>query len=127
MWKNTLCVWEFTRINNSPMISRLCTAAIINSEQDDDKSLTKEKAHALVMKLTNEERDNLAWCLNHYESEETKAEYRGSVPSKAIKFWTVCMKSLSNTFKIYFFLILILKPKLDFNIFHQILIYLLDA
>jgi len=35
------------------------------------------------MKLTNEERDNLAWCLNHYESEETKAEYRGLVPSKS--------------------------------------------
>ncbi|KAL4132567.1 hypothetical protein QTP88_009692 [Uroleucon formosanum] len=79
MWKNTLCAWEFTRIKNAPMISRLCTAAITNSEQDDDKSLTKEKAHALVMKLTNEERDNLAWCLNHYESEETKAEYRGQL------------------------------------------------
>jgi len=101
------------------MTSRLCTAAITNSEQDDDKSLTKEKARTLVMKLTNEERDNLVWCLNHYESEETKAEYRGSVPSKATKFWIVCMKSLSNTFKIYSFLFPLLKLRLDLNIFHQ--------
>jgi len=113
MWKNALCVWEFSRTKNLTMTSRLCTAAISNSDQDDDKSLTKEKAQTLVMNLTNEERDNLAWCLNHYESEETKAEYRGSVPSKAIMLWAVCMKSLSNTFKIHFFLIPILKLKLN--------------
>lgn len=106
MWKNTIYVWEFSQIKNIPMISRLCTAAITNSEEDGDKSLSKEKARTLVMKLTNEERDNLAWCLNHYESEETKAEYRGSVPSKAIMFWTVCMKSLFNTFNIYSFFFL---------------------
>lgn len=79
IWKNTICIWELSRLRNVTMISRLCTAAATNSKQDDDKSLTKEKAQTLVMKLTNEERDNLAWCLNHYESEETKAEYRGSV------------------------------------------------
>jgi len=113
MWKNALSVWEFSHTKNVTMISRLCTAANTNSEQNDDKSLTKEKAHTLVMNLTNEERDNLAWCLNHYESEETKAEYRGSVPSKAIMIWTFCMKYLSNTFKIHSFLIPILKLKLD--------------
>jgi len=84
MWKNTIHVWELSRIKNIPMISQLCTAAITNSEQDDDKSLTKEKAHTLIMNLTNKERDNLAWCLNHYESEATKAEYQGSVPTKPI-------------------------------------------
>ncbi|XP_060840078.1 uncharacterized protein LOC132921216 isoform X2 [Rhopalosiphum padi] len=80
VWKNTVCIWELSRKRNVSMISRLCTAAVTSSEQqDDDKSLTKEKAHALVINLTNEERDNLAWCLNHYESEETKAEYRGQL------------------------------------------------
>lgn len=93
VWKNTVCIWELSRKRNVSMISRLCTAAVTSSEQqDDDKSLTKEKAHALVINLTNEERDNLAWCLNHYESEETKAEYRGSVP---IMFWTVYMSFYS--------------------------------
>ncbi|XP_050521660.1 transmembrane protein 65 isoform X2 [Daktulosphaira vitifoliae] len=31
------------------------------------------------MNLTIEERENLAWCLNHLESEETKAEYKGQL------------------------------------------------
>lgn len=80
MWKNTVCVWELSRIKGIPMSSRLCTIAPISSEQREDKLFTKEKARTLVMNLTSEERDNLAWCLNHLESEEIKAEYRGSVP-----------------------------------------------
>lgn len=76
MLKKTLCVWELSRIKCVPTVSRLCTS----SEQEDIKSLTKDKARTLVMSLTNEERDNLAWSLNHLESEETKAEYRGLVP-----------------------------------------------
>lgn len=80
MWKSTVCVWELNQMKCIPVVSRLCTAATSSSEQGSDKSLTKEKARTLVMNLTTEERDNLAWSLNHLESEETKAEYRGSVP-----------------------------------------------
>lgn len=76
MLKKTLCAWELSRIKYVPIVSRLCTS----SEQEDIKLLSKEKARTLVMSLTNEERDNLAWSLNHLESEETKAEYRGLVP-----------------------------------------------
>lgn len=89
IWKNTICVWELSRIKKN-MISGLCTAATTSTEQEDNK-LTKEKARALIMNLTNEERDNLAWCINHHESEETKAEYRGSVPIKDIIFGTNIM------------------------------------
>jgi hypothetical protein len=71
-------MWELSKIKTVPTFSRLCTTASI-SEQQEDKLLTKEKARTLVMNLTNEERENLAWCLNHLESEEIKAEYRGSV------------------------------------------------
>uniref|UniRef100_A0A2S2NGC9 Uncharacterized protein n=1 Tax=Schizaphis graminum TaxID=13262 RepID=A0A2S2NGC9_SCHGA len=113
VWKNTVCIWELSRKRNVPMISRLCTAAVTSSEQDDDKSLTKDKAHALVMNLTSEERDNLAWCLNHYESEETKEEYRGSVP---IMFWTVYMSSLFNNFNLYSFIIPIYIPTFKLSI-----------
>lgn len=77
MWKNTLYLWELSRIKCVPVVSRLCTAATTSS----DTELTKDKARTLVMNLTMEERDNLAWCLNHLESEETKAEYRGLVPA----------------------------------------------
>lgn len=81
MWKNTLYVWELSRIKCIPVASQLCTAATTSPEQEYDKGLTKDKARTLVMNLTIEERDNLAWCLNHLESEETKAEYRGLVPT----------------------------------------------
>jgi len=63
-----------------PIVRQLCTGPTTSSDLADDKSLTKEKARTLVMNLTIEERNNLEWCLNHLESEETKAEYRGSVP-----------------------------------------------
>lgn len=81
MWKNSLYIWELSRIKYVPRNRGLCTASTSTSNQEDEKSLTKEKARTLVMNLTIEERDNLAWCLNHLESEETKAEYRGSVPT----------------------------------------------
>lgn len=80
MWKNTIYVWEFRQLKYIPRVSRLCTVTTTSSDQEDNKSLTKEKARTLVMNLTIEERDILAWSLNHLESEETKAEYRGSVP-----------------------------------------------
>lgn len=80
MLKSTFSVWELNQMKCIPVICRLCTTATSSSEQESDKSLTKEKARTLVMNLTIEERDNLAWSLNHLESEETKAEYRGSVP-----------------------------------------------
>lgn len=79
MRKNAVFAWELSRIKCIPVASRLCTAATSSSEQKNDKTLTKDKARTLVMTLTTEERDNLAWCLNHLESEETKAEYRGLV------------------------------------------------
>lgn len=81
MWKNAICAWELSRIKCLPTANQLCTVASNSYEQTNDKSLTKEKARTLVMNLTIEERDNLAWCLNHLESEETKAEYRGLVPT----------------------------------------------
>lgn len=79
MWKKSLCIWELNRIKYALRGKGLCTIPTSSSNQEDDKSLTKEKARTLVMNMTTEERDNLAWCLNHLESEETKAEYRGSV------------------------------------------------
>lgn len=79
MWKNMINVWELNQRKAVPIFNRLCTTASTSSEQQEDKLLTKDKARTLVMNLTNEERDNLAWCLNHLESEEIKAEYRGSV------------------------------------------------
>lgn len=79
VWANTKSVWELNKIMCIPILRQLCTAPTSGSDLEDDKSLTKEKARKLVMNLTNEERDNLAWCLNHLESEETKAEYRGLV------------------------------------------------
>lgn len=83
MLKNTVRVWAFNRTKRIHVIYRnLCTTT--NPEQEDDKSLTKEKARTLIMNLTIEERDNLAWSLNHLESEETKAEYRGSVPKMVL-------------------------------------------
>lgn len=83
MLTNTVRVWALNRTKPIHIISHhLCTTA--NPEQEDDKSLTKEKARTLIMNLTIEERDNLAWSLNHLESEETKAEYRGSVPKMVI-------------------------------------------
>lgn len=79
MWRNTVRVWELSQIKIVPISRRLCTTSSTSSEQQEDKSLTKEKARTLIMNLTNEERDNLTWCLNHLESEEIKAEYQGSV------------------------------------------------
>lgn len=76
MLKNTVRVWEFKRIKPIIIVSHLC---ITTNPEQDDKLLTKEKASTLVMNLTIKERDNLAWSLNHLESEETKAEYQGSV------------------------------------------------
>jgi len=80
VWINTKSVWELNKIIYIPIVRRLCTATTISSDLEDNKYLTKDKARTLVMNLTIEERDNLAWCLNHLESEEIKAEYRGLVP-----------------------------------------------
>lgn len=96
MWKKAILMWDLSTIKCVPIVSQLCTVASTGLEQENDKLLTKEKARTLVMNLTIEERDNLAWSLNHLESEETKAEYRGSVPTWAF-FETVCMGSLFNT------------------------------
>ncbi|VVC33774.1 Transmembrane protein 65 [Cinara cedri] len=78
MLKNIVRVWELNRIKPITIVNHLCTTTD-NLEKDDGKSLTKEKARTFVMNLTIEERDILAWSLNHLESEETKAEYRGQL------------------------------------------------
>lgn len=79
MWKKSIFIWDLSRIKCVPIISRPCTVASTGFKQENNKLLTKENARTLVMNLTIEERDNLAWSLNHLESEETKAEYRGQL------------------------------------------------
>lgn len=97
LWRSNLCVWELSQMRLISLGSNLCTVATTSTEQENDKSLTKEKARILVMNLTIAERDNLAWSLNHLVSEETKAEYRGLVPTKAMFepfAWSFCFKHL---------------------------------
>lgn len=79
MFKSILCKWHLNHIRCVHIVNRLYTIGTTNLDQQDSKLLTKEKARTLLMNMTIEERDNLAWCLNHLESEETKAEYQGSL------------------------------------------------
>ncbi|XP_050441144.1 transmembrane protein 65 isoform X2 [Adelges cooleyi] len=76
MWKN---IKGLGCGNSLFVLNRFCSTVPNDPSQNNDKMLTKEKAHALIMNLNIEERENLIYCLNHLESEETKAEYRGQL------------------------------------------------
>ncbi|XP_039291936.1 uncharacterized protein LOC111064413 [Nilaparvata lugens] len=76
---------KFSSVSDAKFSYTLSTATTSNKIVDESDPaetvppLTKENAHALVMKLTTDERDALMTVLQEFQSEDLKAEYKGQL------------------------------------------------
>ncbi|XP_075220668.1 uncharacterized protein LOC142324008 [Lycorma delicatula] len=76
---NINCCGNVYMNRNVYSVSKVYSTTAKDANVEATPPLTKENAHALVMRLTTEERAALMTVLQEFESEQLKAEYKGQL------------------------------------------------